>query len=155
MPGFALRRAALADVPTIADLNRRVRQTCLPYLPDLHTPDEDLAFFRGTVFPTSEVWLAEAGTQPIGFAAARQDWLEHLYVDPAWHGRGVGSALLSSVRDNRAELNLWTFQENAQARRFYEHHGFDLVTVTDGSGNEEHCPDAHYRWARPEIRHGS
>jgi GNAT superfamily N-acetyltransferase len=137
-------------MPIVARLNRHVRKTCLPYLPDLHTPDEDLAFFQEQVFPASEVWLAEAEAQLIGFAGARLDWLDHLYVDPAWHGRGVGSALLSAVRNNRTELNLWTFQKNAQARRFYERKGFKLIAMTDGSGNEERCPDAHYRWVRDQ-----
>ncbi|MEE1610498.1 GNAT family N-acetyltransferase [Microvirga sp. CF3016] len=152
MARFTLRRAALPDMTAIARLNRHVRKTCLPYLPDLHTPDEDLAFFQEQVFPTSEVWIAEAGVQLIGFAGARLDWLDHLYVDPDWHGQGVGSALLSAVSDNRAELNLWTFQENAQARRFYERQGFGLIALTDGSGNEERCPDAHYRWIRHQSR---
>lgn len=145
---FALRRATLLDMPAVAGLNRHVRRTCLPYLPDLHTPEEDLAFFREHVFPASEVWIAHAGERLIGFAGARLDWLDHLYVDPNWHGRGVGQALVSAVRRDRPELNLWTFQDNAQARRFYERQGFRLVATTDGSGNEERVPDAHYRWVR-------
>jgi GNAT superfamily N-acetyltransferase len=152
VPGFVLRRAALTDMPAIARLHRHVREACLPYLPDLHTPDEDLAFFRENVFQTSEVWLAEAGTQLIGFAGVRPVWLDHLYVDPGWHGRGVGTALLSRARDNRRELNLWTFQKNAKARHFYEGQGFRLVALTNGSGNEERCPDAHYRWVRDQSR---
>lgn len=151
MSRFTLRRAALPDMAAVARLHRHVRKSCLPYLPDLHTPDEDLAFFQEQVFPTSEVWLAQAGVQLIGFAVVKLDWLDHLYVDPDWHGKGVGAALLSAVSDNRTELNLWTFQANAQARRFYERQGFDLIAVTDGSGNEERCPDVHYRW----IRHQS
>lgn len=148
MPGFALRRAVASDMPAVARLNRHVRETCLPYLPDLHTPEEDRAFFQDHVFPSSDVWLAEAGAQLIGFAVAKQDWLDHLYVDPDWHGRGVGLALLSAAKEGRLELNLWTFQENMQARRFYERQGFRVVTMTDGSGNEERTPDAHYRWVR-------
>lgn len=150
MPHFTLRRAILPDMPAVARLNHQVRKTCLPYLPDLHTPDEDLAFFQEHVFPASEVWIAEAEGQPIGFAAAKLDWLDHLYVDPAWHGQGVGQTLLSAAREGRPELNLWTFQENAQARRFYERHGFRLIATTDGSGNEERMPDAHYRWVRDQ-----
>ena len=137
-------------MPAVARLNRHVRKICLPYLPDLHTPDEDLAFFQEHVFPASEVWIAEAEGQPIGFAAAKLDWLDHLYVDPAWHGQGVGQALLSAASEGRPELNLWTFQDNAQARRFYERHGFRLIATTDGSGNEERMPDAHYRWVRDQ-----
>ena len=148
MSRFTLRCAALSDMSAVARLNRHVRKTCLPYLPDLHTPDEDLTYFQEQVFPESEVWLAEAGPQLIGFAGARLDWLDHLYVDPAWHGRAVGSTLLATVREDHDELNLWTFQKNVQARRFYERQGFRLITMTDGSGNEERCPDARYRWVR-------
>jgi putative acetyltransferase len=145
---FALRRAVRTDMESVARLHRHVRRTCLPYLPELHTPQQDLAFFEQHVFPSSMIWLAEDEGRLIGFAVLKQDWLDHLYVDPAWHGRGVGKALLTAVREDAQELNLWTFQVNVQARRFYERHGFRLVELTDGSGNEERTPDARYRWTR-------
>jgi GNAT superfamily N-acetyltransferase len=146
MSEVRLRRATLSDMDAAARLNRHVRKTCFPDLPDLHTPEEDLAFFRNEVFPTSVIWLAEASSRLVGFAAVSEGWLDHLYVDPSWHGRGVGSTLLRIVKDENARLDLWTFQSNAQARRFYEHRGFRLVEMTDGSENEERTPDAHYRW---------
>ena len=151
MGSFVLRNATRADMEAIARLHRHVRKTCLPYLPELHTPQQDLAFFEGHVFPSSIIWLAEDEGRLIGFAVLKQDWLDHLYVDPVWHGRGVGLALLTAVREDAEELNLWTFQANAQARRFYERHGFRLVDLTDGSGNEERTPDAHYRWTRTQA----
>jgi hypothetical protein len=43
---------------------------------------------------------------------------------------------------------LWTFQRNAQARRFYEARGFVLIQETDGARNEEKEPDALYLWTR-------
>ena len=154
MRSFALRHAARADMEAIARLHRHVRKTCLPYLPEVHTPQQDLAFFEEHVFPSSRIWLAEDEDQLIGFSVLKQDWLDHLYVDPDWHGRGVGKALLRAVREEAEELNLWTFQANIQARRFYEHHGFRLVALTDGSGNEELTPDAHYRWTRGQAGSG-
>jgi len=146
--GLPLRRASLADMPALARLHRHVRETCLPYLPDLHTPEEDLAFFQGHVFAACTIWLAEAEGRPVGFAAFRPDWLDHLYVDPAWHGRGVGRSLLAAALKEHPDLNLWTFQRNEKARRFYERRGFTLVALTDGSGNEEGEPDAHYLWVK-------
>jgi GNAT superfamily N-acetyltransferase len=146
MPEVRLRRATLSDMDAAARLNRHVRKTCFPDLPDLHAPEEDLAFFRNEVFPTSVIWLAETSPGLVGFAAVSEGWLDHLYVDPSWHGRGVGSTLLRIVKDENVQLDLWTFQSNAQARRFYEHRGFRLVEMTDGSENEERTPDAHYRW---------
>lgn len=37
-------------------------------------------------------------------------------------------------------IQLYTFQENRGARRFYERHGFIAISFDDGSGNEENCP---------------
>lgn len=146
MSGIQLRQAVFSDMEAVARFNRHVRKTCFPYLPDLHTPEEDLAFFRNEVFPLSTIWLAEGGGELIGFAAVSESWLDHLYVDPAWHGRGVGSTLLEKAKEGNSQLDLWTFQRNVRARRFYEHRGFRLVELTDGSANEEQEPDAHYRW---------
>lgn len=148
MTGFFIAPAVLNDIQAVAQLHRHVRKTCLPYLPDLHTPAEDLTFFRDHVFPNSRIWLARTGGQLIGFAAVKQDWLDHLYVDPSWHGQGVGRALLETAKQGVSELNLWTFQMNAQARRFYERQGFILVEMTDGAANEERLADAHYRWMK-------
>lgn len=148
MSSFRLRPALPSDMRAVARLHRRVRLACLPYLPELHTPEDDVAFFQGLVFPRSAIWLAEAGQDLIGFGALARDWLDHLYVDPSWHGRGVGTALLDAAKACSAELNLWTFQRNEQARRFYESKGFVPMILTDGSGNEENEPDVHYRWVR-------
>jgi putative acetyltransferase len=151
---YVLRQAACADMKAVAQLHRHVRRICLPYLPELHTPQEDLAFFEKQVFPASTIWLAEDEGRLIGFAALKQNWLDHLYVDPVWHGRGVGQALLTAAQENVEELNLWTFQKNVRARLFYERHGFTLVELTDGSGNEERVPDARYRWTRDQAADG-
>jgi GNAT superfamily N-acetyltransferase len=82
-----------------------------------------------------------------GFAALSVDLLEHLYVHPQAESRGIGTALLALSKDRRpGGLRLWVFQKNSSARRFYERHGFRLVQLTDGRGNEEGEPDALYEW---------
>ena len=43
------------------------------------------------------------------------------------------------------DRQLWTFQSNHGARRFYERHGFVAVQHTDGD-NEEGAPDVRYEW---------
>jgi GNAT superfamily N-acetyltransferase len=69
-------------------------------------------------------------------------------VLPQLQGRGVGSELLEIAKRSFDRLQLWTFQRNAPARRFYEARGFALVEQTDGAGNEEKEPDARYLWTR-------
>jgi len=149
IPAITYRRAAEPDdAARIARLFRAVREACLPYLPRLHTPEEDLGYFSGHVLTSSTVWIAEADGQIAGFAAFGAGSLDHLYVDPQFHRCGIGTALLDIARSAEDRLELWVFARNQAARRFYERHGFRLVEETDGSGNEEGEPDARYRWER-------
>ena len=129
----------------IAALFRRSFGT-LMFLPTLHTPEEDRDFFRGVV-ADREVWVWEEAGVVLGFAALTDDELTHLYVEPDAHGRGIGGALMDRAKERRpGGFRLWVFQQNANARRFYERRGFVLVRETDGSRNEERTPDALYAW---------
>ena len=135
----------------IAALFRRSFGT-LTFLPTLHTPEEDRAYFGG-IIADREVWVWEEDGSILGFAALEDDELTHLYVEPDAHGRGIGGALMERAKERRPDgFQLWVFQQNANARRFYERRGFVVVRETDGSGNEERTPDALYAWhpARPE-----
>lgn len=143
----AIRRADARDVAPVARLFRAVRRAHLPYLPELHTPDEDLRFFGDRVFTACEVWVAGA---PDGFIAFREGWVEHLYVGSAHQGRGLGTVLLAQAMRTYPRLRLWAFQKNAAAIRFYLARGFRDIARTDGSYNEEHEPDILFEWSRTQ-----
>lgn len=132
----------------IAALFRRSFGT-LTFLPTLHTPEEDRAYFGGVV-ADREVWVWEEDGAVLGFAALEDEELTHIYVEPDAHGRGIGGALIDRAKERRpGGFQLWVFQQNANARRFYERRGFVLVRETDGSDNEERTPDALYSWDPP------
>jgi putative acetyltransferase len=143
-----LRRATLDDMTALARLHRRTVEVSLPFLPTLHTPEEDAWWFCERLFAANQIWLAEDGEGPVGYIAFRPDFIEHLFVRPEAQNAGLGRRLLEKAREDSAELSLWTFQRNAPARRFYERHGFVAVTETDGADNEEKLPDVLYRWRR-------
>lgn len=149
-----LRRASLEDMPALARLYRRTVQTSLPFLPTLHTPDEDAWWFSERLYAVNEVWLEEGADGPSGYIAFRSDFIEHLFVRPESQGGRVGVRLLEKAKAQAAELSLWTFQQNLRARRFYEKHGFVAVTETDGRDNEEQLPDVLYRWRREDAGAG-
>jgi GNAT superfamily N-acetyltransferase len=150
-----LRRLELADMDQAAHVHRTAYDSALPWLAGLHTPGEDRWFFRERLFGTCEVWGAFNHAAMIGIIAFRAHWIDQLYVLPAAQGRGVGTGLLQVAQTAFDRLQLWTFQRNGPARRFYEARGFALVRQTDGAGNEEKEPDALYLWTRPEARNGS
>ncbi|WP_235928978.1 GNAT family N-acetyltransferase [Marisediminicola senii] len=58
-----------------------------------------------------------------------------LYVSAAFHGAGVGLALLKAVIDRTEPASLWVADPNPRAQAFYRRHGFVVegnVTVKDG-----------------------
>jgi len=142
-----LRKLELPDMDAAAAVHRAAFDQVLPWLTGLHTPEEDLQFFRERLFANCELWGAEDHTGLVGIIAFREGWIDQLYVLPRAQRRGIGTALLDIARSKLARLELWTFQRNAQARRFYEARGFVLVEETDGSRNEEREPDARYLWS--------
>lgn len=146
MCDVTVRRARADESDAVAALCRLSRETAMPYLPPLHTLDEDRAFFRDRVFRDCEVWVAERAGTLAGACAFRPGWVDQLYVHPAHQRTGVGAALLGEAQRANAELRLWAFQRNANARRFYEARGFVCVKTTEGD-NEEREPDALYAWS--------
>ena len=112
-------------------------------------------WLREELVPASETWVAvdQAG-RVVGLMALSDRMVEQLYVAPRWIGRGLGSRFIELAKARRpGGLELWSFQANHRARRFYERKGFIEVETTDGGRNEERQPDVRYAW-RP-TRPGS
>jgi GNAT superfamily N-acetyltransferase len=117
----------------------------MTYLPRI--PDADRPKLGRWIFERHEVWVDERDGSVVGFAGVSPGWLDHLYVDPDAQNAGIGTALLEHAKALQpGGLELWVFQRNDGARRFYERHGFTLVESTDGAGNMEKEPDARYEW---------
>jgi ribosomal protein S18 acetylase RimI-like enzyme len=145
--GFTLRRARPEDAPAVAETHLTARRHALPYLPDVHTDAETHTWVAEVMLPQQEVWVAEIDGEVAGFAAIHEGWLAHLYIAPAHQGKGLGSALLDlAMTRNPGGLQLYAFQRNERARRFYEQRGFVAEWFGDGSENEEREPDVRYRW---------
>ncbi|SNS71558.1 Ribosomal protein S18 acetylase RimI [Geodermatophilus saharensis] len=142
-----LRPAVPPDAAAIAGVWSRSFSAALPTVRRAHTDDEVRGWVRDVLVPRHDTWVAEAGGAVVGLLALSDGWLDQLYLDPAWRGRGIGDRFVElAKRRQPAGLQLWTFQVNAPARRFYERHGFRAVEETDGSDNEEREPDVRHVW---------
>ncbi len=95
---------------------------------------------RNTIFcenPAAEVIIAEWCGNPVGFAlyffnystflAKRGLYLEDLFVNPEFRGKGIGKSLLSEIARIAVENNCgrmeWSVLDWNPARKFYEHLG--------------------------------
>jgi GNAT superfamily N-acetyltransferase len=141
-----IRRARPEDAEAVVRIFRESRAEAMPWLPVLHTPEEDVGFFRRAL--AGEAYVFELDGAVAGFSVLGRELLVALYVAPELQRRGVGSALFTRAGEVRPDgFLLWVFQENRRARRFYEARGCRLVRETDGAANEEGTPDALYEWA--------
>lgn len=135
-----LRPAIGSDAAAIAKIMRAALGS-FDWMPVIHTPAEDLGFIRDVVLPRQQVTVAGAGMAIVGFIAVGGEWVEQLYLDPAWTGQGIGSRLLMDATAALPVVKLHCFQANTGARRFYERHGFIAEGLGDGTNNEEGLPD--------------
>ena len=147
-----LRQARANDAAECAHVYLRSRAFGLPQVPVVHEPSEVRRWMADEVIGHADVWVAEVDGVIGGLLVLAHErdggWVDQLYLDPSWMGRGLGDRFVELARRRcPGGLQLWTFQSNAAALRFYERHGFVAEESTDGRGNEERAPDVRYRWA--------
>lgn len=133
----------------------RSRAASIPQIPPpLHSNDDVRDFFERVVLAEHEVWVAEANHGVVALLVLDGDSIEQLYVDPEHYGNGIGSQLIAIAKRERPDgLELWTFEANSGARRFYERHDFAATGSTPGD-NEEGAADVRYEWQPRRLRHG-
>ena len=147
MQSPVVRLASLDDAPAVAGLWWRARLAAVPAIPPpVHDEADVRQWVAEVLVPAGGTWVAVEHEEIVAMISLRKGWVDQLYVDPSWQGRAIGTRLVDFAKARVPEgLDLWTFQTNARARRFYERHGFTAVEWTDGD-NEEGAPDVRYRW---------
>ena len=146
---FNLRPATEEDAQAIAEVYFASFRL-LTFLPKLHTAEEYHRFIANVILKECAVTVVEDDTGIISFLALRGEEVRLLYTRPDRIGLGVGTQLIEAAKSSGVTaLELWCFQANARARRFYEARGFHAIRFTDGAENEERTPDVRYRWERP------
>lgn len=146
-----IRRAIVADAPTLASLGSR---TFTEAFGQLYTPADLQAFLAESHTPEAytrlledaryALWLAEAGGESVGYAMAGPNSLPHadakpgdgelkrLYLMRGLQGGGVGTRLFEEAlrwieRDGPRTIWISVWSENHGAQRFYARHGFTFA----------------------------
>jgi putative acetyltransferase len=146
---FTLRRAIACDAEAIANVYSASFRL-LTFLPMLHTVEDYRWFIANVILKECEVTVAEDESGIVAFLARQGEGVRLLYTRPDRIGIGAGTQLIDAAKASGiGSLELWCFQANERARRFYEARGFRAIRFTDGSQNEEQIPDIRYRWELP------
>jgi GNAT superfamily N-acetyltransferase len=139
-PPLTIREARHDEAQTLLVIQRAASVAAFAHIypPEQYPfPDDDvLALWRDALRdPGIDVYVGEVGGEAIGSISVDDEWLRTLYVVPGHWSSGVGSTLLdyglARMRERGAtRAKLWTLEENASGRRFYERRGWRLTGET-------------------------
>ncbi len=117
-----------------------------------HTLEDAREYFSRAVVAEDQIWVYERNGVPLGFLAIQGEFIDRLYVDPAYHRQGIGGALLKKARQLLPKhMWLYTHIANKMARAFYEKNGF-VAEKFGVSPEPESEPDVEYHWRANKIK---
>jgi ribosomal protein S18 acetylase RimI-like enzyme len=142
----SMRSARSQDMAVCAGIfNDWIDQT--EWMPRVHSRDDVVKHFEDDEKMKRNTIVAVDGSRVRGFVTlTREGFITALYVEQASRNQGIGGLLLARVkRELSPEINLYTFQANEAAQKFYKRHGFVEINRTTGD-NEENLPDILMEW---------
>lgn len=77
-----------------------------------------------SVINNSEVYVYKSENKICGFIGLEGDYIEGIFVDGNFQGRGIGKELLNFAKQIHNNLTLNVYEKNHGAVRFYKHEGF-------------------------------
>jgi len=91
------------------------------------------------ILPNAEVFVYEENHIIRGFIGLMQNYIAGIFVDADNQSRGVGKALLDSVKENHSELSLQAYKKNVRALKFYRREEFAVTKaqIDQHTGEEE------------------
>jgi len=80
--------------------------------------------------PNADTWVAEVDGKTVGFIALIGNEVGAIFVEPSYHGRRIGKALMDKACELHSSLELDVFKENSIGRKFYSRYGFEEIDET-------------------------
>lgn len=118
-----IRTYETADTNRILEIWRKASDLAHPFLsPSFLAEAEEK--IRSLYLPISETHVFAQDQKLLGFIGLLDGHIGGLFVDPDYHGHGIGRALVDYAKSQKGSLTVEVFKENSIGRRFYKAYGF-------------------------------
>ena len=142
---MTVRRGTAADVPRAYEIWRDAVDATHGFL----TPEDRLEIdaMVEAWLPTRELWMIDDGARPVGFLVMDGEMIDALFVDPAVHGRGFGTALLEHALALAPAAVVDASEQASNALPFYLARGFVVTGRSETDPQGRPYPLVHLRFA--------
>ena len=129
-----IERASAGDIPALARVWHDAWHAGHAHLDPEIAAGRPPAFFETRMGSTiGRMAVAIIDGEVVGFSGWEGDGIGQVFVLPAWHGRGVGAALLQAAENvlkEQGHVLIWLQCHigNDRARAFYEKHGWHVAS---------------------------
>jgi putative acetyltransferase len=143
---MTVRRGTPADAPRALEIWRAAVDATHGFL----TPEDRLAIERLVAewLPNAELWIVDDDDTAAGFLVMEGRMIEGLFVDPAMHGRGFGTALLTHALALAPDARVDANEQASNALPFYESRGFVRTGRSESDRQGRPYPLVHLRYGR-------
>ena len=77
--------------------------------------------------PNTDTWVIEFDGNVEGFIALMGNEVGAIFLQPKYHGTGVGKALMDKAQALHGDLEVEVFKKNSIGRKFYSKYGFEYL----------------------------
>jgi putative acetyltransferase len=121
-----IRQYENPDLEAVLSSWERATRLAHPFMTDEFIAQERINTAE-IYLPNTDTWVIETDDHVVGFIALMGNEVGAIFLQPEYHGRGAGKALMDKAQEIHGDLEVEVFKENSIGREFYSRYGFSQL----------------------------
>jgi putative acetyltransferase len=121
-----IRQYENSDLEAVLSVWERATRLAHPFMTEEFIAQERINTAE-IYLPNTDTWVIGTDDQVIGFIALMGNEVGAIFLQPEYHGRGAGKALMDKAQQIHGDLEVEVFKENSIGREFYSRYGFNQL----------------------------
>jgi putative acetyltransferase len=121
-----IRQYEDSDLEAVLSSWGRATRLAHPFMTEVFLAQEKINTAE-IYLPNTDTWVIEIEGEVTGFIALMGNEVGAIFLQPEFHGKGAGKALMDKAQELHGNLEVEVFKENSIGRKFYSQYGFELL----------------------------